>query len=121
MKFYICRHCGNIITKVDDSGVNVVCCGDEMEELVANTAEASLEKHIPVLEETSEGFTIKVGSIEHPMTEEHHIAWIAYTLDKELRIIHLDINTKPEIFVHGKFIKEVYAYCNLHGLWKAEL
>ena len=74
-KFYKCRHCGNVIEKVVDSGVNVVCCGEPMEELVPNTSDGSGEKHVPVVKHLDDcKIEIKVGSVAHPMTEEHHIA-----------------------------------------------
>ena len=75
-KFYICKHCGNMIGMIKSSGVNVVCCGDPMTELKPNTVEASQEKHLPVVTIEGNIVKVKVGSVEHPMTEEHHIAWI---------------------------------------------
>jgi len=119
IKFYICKHCGNIITKVEDSTVDVVCCGEEMHEIFANTTEAAVEKHIPVVE-IGEEVTIKIGSVEHPMTEEHHISWVAILTDNGFQIVYLKANDKPEVNIKtNNKILEVYAYCNLHGLWKA--
>ena len=76
VKFFICRHCGNQVEMIHDAGVPVICCGEPMEELKANTVDASLEKHVPAV--TVEGDTVKVqvGSAVHPMLEEHHIEWI---------------------------------------------
>lgn len=121
IRFYICKHCGNIITKVEDSTVDVVCCGEEMQEIFANTVDASQEKHIPVVE-IGEVTTVKIGSVEHPMTEEHHISWVVVATDKGFELTYLKASEKPEVVVTttNKLIA-VYAYCNLHGLWKTEL
>ena len=76
-KFYKCRHCGNVIGKVVDSGVPVVCCGEKMEELVANTVDASAEKHVPVVTKIDDcTIKVEVGSVAHPMQPEHHISFI---------------------------------------------
>ena len=77
VKFYRCNECGNIVTKLNNSGVNVVCCGAEMQELQANVNdEAATEKHVPIIEQDGQTVTIKVGSVDHPMTKEHYIQWI---------------------------------------------
>ena len=76
-KFYKCRHCGNVIEKVVDSGIQVVCCGENMQELIPNTVDASTEKHVPVVTDLGDGtMQVKVGSVEHPMLPEHHIVFI---------------------------------------------
>ncbi len=121
-KFYKCRHCGNVIEKVVDSKVAVVCCGEQMEELIPNTVEASGEKHIPVVTPLDEcTIKVEVGSVAHPMLPEHHIAFIyVETQDGGIRI---NLKDKPEAIVctcHSKPVA-VYEYCNLHGLWKTEL
>ena len=77
MKFYICNHCGNIIAYVKSSGVPVVCCGEKMQELVPNTTDAAVEKHVPVIQIDGSKVTVTVGSAEHPMIQEHYIQWIA--------------------------------------------
>ncbi|MGN0452400.1 MAG: desulfoferrodoxin family protein [Ruminococcus sp.] len=122
MKFYICAHCGNIITKVKDKKVPVMCCGEKMQELVPGTVEAAVEKHIPVV--TAQGNTVKVcvGSVEHPMTEEHLIEWVAVETLQGVQIKYLTPASKPELtfeLAEGESVEGVYAYCNLHGLWKA--
>ena len=76
MKFYICNHCKNIIGKIQDKGVPVVCCGEKMAELVPNTTEAATEKHIPVASAEGNLITVQIGSTLHPMTEEHLIQWV---------------------------------------------
>ena len=121
-KFFKCKHCGNVIVKTVDSGVPVVCCGEKMEELVANTVDASQEKHVPVVTKIDE-CTIKVdvGSVAHPMAPEHHIAFIY--VETENGGILANLKDKPEAtfcICNDKPIA-VYEYCNLHGLWKTEL
>ena len=121
-KFYKCRHCGNVIMKVVDSRVPVVCCGEKMEELVPGIMEASVEKHLPVI--TWLDFNVmkvEVGSIAHPMLPEHHIAFIY--VETENGGIRVDLKDKPEavISLGDEKAVAVYEYCNLHGLWKTEL
>ena len=122
-KFFVCEHCGNIIGMIHNAGVPVVCCGQKMTQLIPGTVDASKEKHIPVA--TVEGNIVKVavGSVEHPMTEEHHIAWVYLQTDKGGQRKNLDVTGKPEVsfaLCNEKAVA-VYAYCNLHGLWKADL
>jgi superoxide reductase len=123
MKFYICKTCGNIITKVKDSSVPVVCCGKVMEELVAGSVDASKEKHVPVYNLDNNKVFVMVGEAEHPMTEEHYIEWIAIETNAGTQIKYLAPGEKPaasfNIGSQDNLIS-VYAYCNLHGLWKKE-
>lgn len=123
-KFLICEHCKNIIEMVDDKGVLVMCCGQKMTELVPGAVDASVEKHVP--EVTVEGSLVKVfvGSAEHPMTEEHLIDWISVCTDKGTQRKTLSAGSAPEaVFAlsEGEKAVTVYAYCNLHGLWKKDL
>ena len=121
-KFYKCRHCGNVIEKFIDSGVPVVCCGEQMEELIPNTVDASGEKHVPVVEKIDDcRIKVKIGSVEHPMTEEHHIVFVY--VETEKGGIRVDLTDKPEavICTCNSNPTAVYEYCNLHGLWKTEL
>ena len=76
VKFYICKHCGNIVGLIYNAGVPLVCCGEKMSELVPNTTEAATEKHLPVVEMDGNIVKVSVGSVEHPSTEEHYIAWV---------------------------------------------
>lgn len=123
MKIYRCRHCGNIIVKVEDSGVPVVCCGEQMGVLEAGTVEASVEKHIPIVEINGDEMTVKVGEVIHPMVAEHYIEWFLIERDKSYTIRYLQPEDAPEatFYVKGEKLLNVYAYCNLHGLWKANL
>lgn len=119
-KFYICKHCGNMIGMIKSSGVNVVCCGDPMTELKPNTVEASQEKHLPVVTVEGNIVKVKVGSVEHPMTEEHHIAWIYLETEQGGQRKKLAVGSKPEAefaSAGGDKVVGVYEYCNLHGLW----
>ena len=121
-KFYKCQHCGNVIMKFVDSQVPVVCCGEKMKELVPGTVDASLEKHVPVVTKIDDKtIKVQVGSVAHPMLEEHHIAFIY--VETEKGGIRVDIKDKPEAVVYLGEDKAVavYEYCNLHGLWKTEL
>ena len=121
-KYFICEHCGNIVTMVQDKGVPVFCCGQKMTPLVPGTVEAAHEKHIPVY--TVEGNTVhvKVGSVDHPMLEEHFIAWISLQTRQGSQIKYLKPGEAPAAdfaLTEGDAVEAVYAYCNLHGLWKA--
>ena len=96
VKYYICKHCGNIVEKVKDKGVPVICCGEPMQEL-------------------------KAGETKHSMLEEHSIEWI--TLNTNQGIYRKQLNPGQEpvadfCLCDGEQVEEVYAYCNLHGLWK---
>mgnify|MGYP003484593350 FL=1 len=121
-KFYKCETCGNVVVKLVDSKVPLVCCGSKMQELVPNTVDASNEKHVPQVTMLENNMIkVEVGSVAHPMTEEHHIAFIYVETDKGG--IKVDLKDKPEAIVALGDAKPlvVYEYCNLHGLWKTEL
>ncbi len=120
-KFFICPHCGNIIAMVEDKGVTPVCCGEKMKPIIAGSVDAAKEKHVP--EYTLDGniLTVTVGSVEHPMTEAHHIAWISVQTKQGNQRKVLNPTGKPQAqfaLTDGDEIEAVYAYCNLHGLWK---
>lgn len=123
IKFYRCQTCGNEIYMIKDSGVNPVCCGKEMKELIANTIDAAKEKHVPVVSYKGNDIIIDVGSVKHPMLKEHYIPWIALETDKGVKITYLQPEDKPTacfcLNCNEKFIA-AYAYCNLHGLWKVD-
>ena len=122
-KFYICEHCGNIVGMIHNAGVPMMCCGQKMTKLEAGVVEASHEKHIPVV--TVEGNTVRVnvGSVTHPMSEEHHIAWIYLQTNRGGQRKCLDVTGAPEVTfaLADETPVAVYAYCNLHGLWKADI
>lgn len=124
IKLYKCAHCGNIVEMVEDKGVNVVCCGQPMDLLEPNTTDAATEKHVPVVEMDGNRVVVKVGSVEHPMMEEHHISFIILETDKGVQRKNLDPTGKPEaefVLAEGEKAVAAYEYCNLHGFWKAAL
>ena len=120
-KFFICKHCGNIIAKVNDSGVPVVCCGEPMSEIVPGTTDAAVEKHVPEYTVEDGVVKVKVGSVEHPMIPEHYIQWISLQTKQGNQIKVLTPEDKPEAcfaLCCDDEVEAVYAYCNLHSLWK---
>ena len=122
-KFYFCEHCGNIIEMIKDAGVPVFCCGKKMTQIEPGTTEASQEKHLPVISVDGSTVTVNVGSVEHPMSEEHSILWVCLQTDKGIQRKYLEIGKAP-IVTFALFDEkplEVYAYCNLHGLWKSSV
>ena len=122
-KFYICPHCGNIVEMVNDAGVKPFCCGQKMKELIPGSVEASGEKHIPAVK-IGEGIVeVNVGSVDHPMVDVHWIEWVQLVTDKGSYRKWLNPGEAPNVkFLLGEEKPEaVYAYCNLHGLWKTEL
>lgn len=123
MKFYICKHCGNIVAFVKDAGVPVMCCGEKMQEIIPGSVDAATEKHVPVIKVDGSHVTVTVGSVEHPMTEEHLIEWVALETEQGNQRKVLKTGEKPvaefELCAGDKVI-DAYAYCNLHGLWKGE-
>lgn len=123
-KLFKCMHCGNIVEKIDDKGVPIVCCGEKMTELVPNTTEGAFEKHIPVIEVSDSVVTVKVGEVEHPMMEAHHIAFIILETNMGTQRKFLDVAGKPEakfVLAEGEEVVAAYEYCNLHGFWKGTL
>ena len=122
LKFFRCEHCGNIIEMVEDKGVPVVCCGQRMTELVAGTSDGAREKHVPVYEVKDNIVHVKVGEVAHPMIPEHYIEWIVLQTKNGVQRKELSPGDKPEAcfaLCDGDEVEAVYAYCNLHGLWKA--
>lgn len=122
-KFYVCEHCGNIIAFVKSAGVPVMCCGQKMKEIVPGTTDAAVEKHLPVIKQEGNLITVEVGSVEHPMAEEHYIEWISIQTKEGNQRKILKPGQKPvAVFAitENDALEAAYAYCNLHGLWKAE-
>lgn len=122
-KFYICKICGNLVEKIHDSGVTMVCCGQNMTELVPNTSDGAGEKHVPVVTVKDGAVHVNVGEADHPMTEEHSILWIQLETDKGSMRKTLKPGEKPcaDFNIGTEKPLEVFAYCNLHGLWKTEI
>ena len=123
-KFYICEKCGNVIEMIHSSGVNPVCCGQKMTELVPGVVEASHEKHLPVVNVNGNEVNVSVGSVIHPMQQEHSILWIYLETSKGGQRKCLEVGKAPVVtflLSDGEIPKAAYAYCNLHGLWKTEI
>ncbi len=122
-KFYVCPHCGNIVEMVNDAGVKPFCCGHKMEELVPNTVEASGEKHVPAVTVTDKTVEVNVGTVDHPMLDVHWIEWVQLETEKGSSRKYLNPGEAPKVSFALEDDKPlaVYAYCNLHGLWKTEL
>jgi superoxide reductase len=122
-RFYICNHCGNIVGKIVDSGVPLVCCGETMAEIIPGVVEASKEKHVPEVKVEGDVVRVNVGSIDHPMVAEHYIGWIYLCTKKGGQRKELKVGDAPH--ADFKLIDDeaiaVYAWCNLHGLWKADI
>ena len=124
MKFYRCETCGNIITKHNDSGVPVVCCGQPMKELVPGAVDGAVEKHVPAVTVSGNTVKVQVGEVEHPMVEGHYIQFIALETSVGAQIKYLKPEEKPVaefVVAVGAKAVAVYEYCNLHGLWVKEL
>ena len=122
-RFFRCEHCGNIVGLIHDAGVPMMCCGQKMTKLEAGMVEASLEKHIPVVKVDEKTVKVVVGSVLHPMTEEHNISWVYLKTDRGGQRKNLNVNFSPEVefALADEKPLAVYAYCNLHGLWKTEI
>ena len=122
-KFYICAHCRNIVEMVYDTDIKLFCCGDEMKELVPNTVEASGEKHIPAVTVKDGLVEVNVGSVNHPMESVHWIEWVQLITDKGSQRKYLKPGEAPNVkfLLSDEKPQAVYAYCNLHGLWKTDL
>lgn len=121
-KFYKCERCGQIVATMKETGVPVFCCGAPMKEMVAGTTEASVEKHVPEYKFEDEVLKVCVGSVEHPMTQEHYIEWVCLETTSGVQTKALKPSDKPYVeflVANGDKVEAVYAYCNLHGLWKA--
>lgn len=124
VKFYKCMHCGNIAIKVYNSGVDLVCCGEPMVELVADSQDAALEKHVPDVTIDGDRIDVNIGSIDHPMMDEHYIQFVCLVKDSGYEIHPLDPGDAPHTVFHlgeGEKAVSVYEYCNLHGLWKFDI
>lgn len=121
--FYICEVCGNIVEKIKDSGVPVICCGKPMVKMVPKSTDATTEKHVPLIEVEGSKVTVTVGSTLHPMLPEHHIAMIVLETDQGTKRQFLDHEGEPKAcFTIGEDEEVLRAFelCNIHGLWKSE-
>ncbi len=120
LQIYKCGTCGNIVEVIHKGNGELVCCGDPMKLYVENSVDAAVEKHVPVVEKTGSGFKVKVGSVAHPMEDDHYIEWIEVIVDGISYRKFLNPGDQPE----AEFCLEAEnitarEYCNLHGLWKS--
>lgn len=122
-RFFVCEHCGNQIELIDDHGVPVMCCGQKMNELIPGTVDASHEKHVPQAEVAEGKIIVRVGAVEHPMVDVHYIPWVAVQTESAIYRRHLQPGQPPvaEFLLGEEKPVAVYAFCNLHGLWKQAL
>ncbi len=120
LSIYKCEHCGNIVEVLHGGGAEIVCCGEPMKLYEANTKEAALEKHVPVVEKVEGGYKVTVGSVAHPMEEKHFIEWIGLVAGNTVYRKFLEPGQTPEatFLSEAKEVK-AHAYCNLHGLWSS--
>ena len=124
MKFYICKHCGNVITKLTSAQVPVKCCGEEMHVLEAGVTDAAQEKHVPAVAIDGSTVRVQVGEVEHPMMDAHYIQLIVLVTEKGYQVAPLTPADKPVAtfaLAEGDAPVKVYEHCNLHGLWVKEL
>jgi len=122
-KFFICKRCGNIADLIENKGIPLVCCGAQMSELIVNTEDASTEKHLPDITISENVMHVAIGSVLHPMEAAHHIMFIYVETEHGGQHKSLEIGNEPKAsfcFSNDKAVA-VYAYCNLHGLWKTEV
>lgn len=119
LQFFKCEHCGNVAVKLFDEGPALFCCGQQMTELVPDSVDASVEKHVPVVEVTDD-IKVKIGAEEHPMIDTHWITMIVLETNRGFQYVKLEPGDKPEAeftLAPGENPVAVYDYCNIHGLW----
>lgn len=121
LEIYKCEVCGIIVEIIHEGGGELVCCNQPMKLMEENMVDAALEKHVPVIEKTEDGIKVKVGSVPHPMVEEHYIEWIELIADGRACRKFLNPGDEPEaLFKIEAQTITAREYCNLHGLWKSE-
>ncbi|WP_022760482.1 desulfoferrodoxin family protein [Butyrivibrio sp. AD3002] len=124
MNIFKCEKCGSMVIKINDAACTPVCCGDPMTALVPGTSDGAHEKHVPVVEVGGNKVTVKVGEVEHPMMDAHYIQYIWLETDKGYMQKKLTPSDKPVaefVLADGEKAVAAYEYCNLHGLWKADI
>jgi superoxide reductase len=120
--FYRCSVCGNLVGLINDGGGELVCCGQPMALLKPNTSDGATEKHVPVGVRQGNALHVSVGSVAHPMTEAHYIQWICVAQGNRTQRVALSPGEAPEAdFIVDEEPLTIYEYCNLHGLWKADI
>ncbi|MCL2062773.1 MAG: desulfoferrodoxin [Candidatus Cloacimonetes bacterium] len=121
-ELYLCKMCGNLVEVVQNRNGDLICCGENMQLLKANSFDAANEKHVPVIEDKGDSILVTVGSVEHPMTNEHHIVFIECLTENRVYRKELKPDEKPSACfpVKRNEVKEIREFCNLHMLWKTE-
>ena len=120
-KFYVCKHCGNMVAFVKDAGVPIMCCGEKMSEVIPCTTDAAVEKHVPVVTQEGNKITVAVSSVEHPMLPEHYIMGVYIETKNGGQLHKFQPGDTPKAtftLADGDEFVAAYEYCNLHGLWK---
>ncbi len=120
VKFYKCNKCGKVVAMLKETASETVCCGEAMSLLKANTTDAAVEKHVPVVSKNGNTVTVSVGSVTHPMEEKHYIEWIVLETKETSQLKKLSPSDEPKAvfaLTDGDEVARAYAYCNLHGLW----
>lgn len=123
MKFYRCKKCGKVVTVLGESGEDMFCKNAEIEELIPNTTDAAGEKHVPVITKDGSKVHVEVGSVEHPMLDNHYITWIVLETKTGSQQVDLKPGMEPVadfVLAEGDEVVAAYEYCNLHGLWRGE-
>ena len=121
MKFYRCKKCNNLIIKLNEGPCTPAGCGETMDLLEPCSTDASVEKHVPVLAEKDGWYMVYVGTAAHPMTEEHYIEWVLAEYENRFEVLRLKPGEEPKVMLSSEEKPvAVYAYCNLHGLWRNE-
>lgn len=121
MKIFKCKKCGKIIEILDEGSPVTICCGEEMQEVITNTTDAAKEKHVPSYEIASDKINVTIGKVSHPMEEKHYIEWIMVEYNNKVEKVSLKPGMEPKATFDYHKKMTIYAYCNLHGLWKKEV
>ena len=124
MKFYQCKKCKKIVGMIQNSACPTMCCGEEMVEMKAGESDGATEKHVPVVHVDGKTVTVEVGSVAHPMQEDHWIQWVALETKKGMQRKVLNPGEEPKVcfaLTDDDAPVSVYEYCNLHGLWKTDV
>ena len=121
LQVYQCESCGNMVEVLHAAGGQLACCGQPLTLMAENTTDAAVEKHVPVIEPVEGGVKIKVGSVPHPMQDDHWIEWLELIVDGKSYRQFFDPGEVAEACfpVDGEQVA-ARQYCNLHGLWKAQ-
>ena len=122
-EIYVCELCGNVTEILEGAGGTLICCGQDMTQQKENNTDAAQEKHVPVVTVNSTTVTVNVGSVAHPMTEGHYIAWIELQQGNKMQRVYLPLDgaSQAVFAVEVGVSVTVRAYCNLHGLWKTTI